>query len=336
MVLERPAVLFALAFLVVLGVLWRLSFRRGARTLRELGGAWRFEALMDVYLFKSFFSMLFLALFFVASILAISGVRWGETLVEERRGEREIVFLVDLSNSMLARDVPAGGEPISRLEVTRRVIGQVARSMASTRFAIVGFKGEAVKLMPLTEDIVALEGLLPYLGPGVMTVPGSDLQAGLEAALGAFSEGRRPYRTVLLFSDGESLSGNPNLPALQAGREGVPIYAFAVGSEAGAEVLLPGGEPVRDRRGEPVVSRLRPEVLERIATVSGGKLYRLKEPAPGTAEDILAELRGVADSGQLPGLRPVQKDRFRLFLALAAAFLSVAVLVRSVRWRDTL
>ena len=144
MVLERPSVLFALALLAVFGVLWRLSFRRGARTLRELGGAWRFEALMDVYIFKSFFSMLFLALFFVASILALTGMRWGETLVEERRGEREIVFLVDVSNSMMARDIPAGGQPISRLEKARRVIQQVARSMSSTRFALVAFKGQAV------------------------------------------------------------------------------------------------------------------------------------------------------------------------------------------------
>ena len=336
MLLERPMVLFALLLLVVLGALWRLSFRRGKRVLLELGGAWRFETLMDVYIFKSFFSFLFLALFFAASILALTGVRWGETLVEERRGEREIVFLVDVSNSMLARDIPSAEGPISRLEKTRRMIGQVARSMGSTRFALVAFKGGAVHLLPLTEDTVALENLLLYLGPGVMSSPGSNLQAGLERALGAFSTGRRPYRAVLLFSDGESLSGNPNAPALRAGQAGVPVYAFAVGSEAGAVVLRPDGEPVRDRRGEPVVSRLRPDVLERIATVSGGRLYEIKVSVEDTAAEVLADLRGPADRQQMPGLRRVHKDRFRLLLALALAFLAVSVLVRAVRWRDTL
>jgi Ca-activated chloride channel family protein len=169
-----------------------------------------------------------------------------------------------------------------------------------------------------------------------MSTPGSNLEAGLEAALHAFSTGRRPYRAVVLFSDGEFLSGNPNDPALRAGEAGVPVYVFAVGSEAGAPVLLGDGQPVRDRRGEPVVSRLRPEVLERIATVTGGRLYALGGAVEDAAAEMLKDLRGPGDRQQMPGLRRVPKDRFRLFLALAAGFLAVSVLVRAVRWRDTL
>jgi len=292
--------------------------------------------LMDVYLFKSFFSFLFLALFFVVSVFALTGVRWGEALVEERRGEREIVFLVDVSNSMLVRDIAEGNKRISRLEKSRRLIDQVARSMASTRFALVAFKGAGVRLLPLTEDLVALENALRYLAPGVMTSPGSDLESGLRDALTAFSRGRRPYRAVILFSDGEFLSGNPNASALQAAEEGVPIYAFAVGSEEGGAVVLSDGTPVRDRGGDPVVSRLRPDTLERVAAVSGGKLYDLEASVEESTRAMLRDLRGPADQRQMPGLRRVKKDRTRLFLALAAAFLSVSVLVRSVRWRDTL
>jgi Ca-activated chloride channel family protein len=336
MVLERPVVLFALALLVVLGVLWRLSFHRGRQVLFRLGGSWRFPMLMDVYLFKSFFSFLFLSLFFVASVFALSGVRWGETLVEERRGEREIVFLIDVSNSMLVQDIASGNARISRLEKSRRMVRQIARSMGSTRFALVAFKGEAVQLLPLTEDPVALENVLRYLTPAVMSSPGSNLETGLEAALTTFSKGRRPYRAIVLFSDGEFLTGNPNAPALRAAKEAVPVYVFAVGSEQGGAVILPGGEPARDRAGEPVVSRLRSDALERIATLSGGKLYEPKVAAEESSATILKDLRGPVDRQQMPGLRRMQKDRFRLFLALAVAFLAVSVLVRAVRWRDTL
>jgi len=336
MVLERPLVLLALAALIVLAALWRLSFRRGARALRELGGSWRFPVLMDVYLFKSFFSFLFLVLFFVASVLALSGVRWGETLVEERRGEREIVFVVDVSNSMLVRDVPSRGGGISRLEKTRSTIREIAGSMGGTRFAVVAFKGRAVQLLPLTEDAVALENLLRYLGPGLMTAPGSNLEAGLNTALEAFSKGRRPYRAIVLFSDGESLSGNPNAAALRAGARGVPVYALAAGSEEGGVVLLPDGTSAQDRAGNPVVSRLRRDTLERVAAVSGGRLYDPQLTAEESAAAILADLRGPGDQQQTPGLRRVPKDRYRLFLTLAAAFLTVSVLMRAVRWRDTL
>jgi Ca-activated chloride channel family protein len=336
MVLERPSVLFALSFVVLLGVLWQVSFRRGKRVLLQLGGEWRFPTLLDVYLFKSFFSFLFLALFFVVSVFALTGVRWGEALVEERRGEREIVFLVDVSNSMLVRDVAAAGSRISRLEKSRRLIAQLARSMSSTRFAVVAFKGAGVKLLPLTEDLVGLDNVLRYLSPGVMTTPGSDLESGLEDALAAFSRGRRPYRALILFSDGEFLSGNPNALALRAAGEGVPIYAFAVGSDQGGAVLLEDGTPVLDRGGHPVVSRLRPDALERVAVVSGGKLYEPGASVEESTRAMLRELRGPADQRQLPGLRRVKKERTRLFLALAVAFLTVTVLIRSVRWRDTL
>jgi Ca-activated chloride channel family protein len=334
MVVDRPAVLFALALLVPVAVLWRLSRRRGRGILEEVGGTWRLGALMDVYQFKSFFSFLFLALFVAVSVLALTGIRWGETLVEERRGEREIVFLVDVSNSMLARDVPPEG--MSRLEKARETIRRVARSMGSTRFAVVAFKGAAVQLLPLTEDAVALESLLRYLGPAVMTTPGTDIEGGLKTALGAFSQGRRPYRAVLLFSDGESLAGNPNAAALRAAQEQVPVYVCAAGSEEGSIILLPGGQLLRDGEGEAVISRLRREPLERIAALSGGELFTLREPVDKVAAAVVSSLRGTHEGEQLPGLRRVKKDRYRLFLALALGFLTLSLLVRAVRWRDTL
>ena len=94
---DRPAYLFLFLLFPLIVLAWRLEVGRGRATLRVLGGRWRSSVLMDVYLFKSFFSFLFFTFFFAAAVLALAGLRWGEHLVEERRSGQELVICLDVS-----------------------------------------------------------------------------------------------------------------------------------------------------------------------------------------------------------------------------------------------
>lgn len=329
--IDRPNVLLLMFLFLLVALAWRIDYGRGRRTLRDLGGGWRSSILLDVYVFKSFFSFLFFTLFFVASVLALAGFRWGEVLVEERRSGQELVICLDVSNSMLAED----GES-SRLQASVRTIRLTVEALEGVRIGLVVFKGQAVQLLPLTEDRYVLETVLQHVGPSVMTAPGSGLEDGILKSLEAFPESVQTYRSILLFSDGEYHSGNPLGAAEKAGSSKIPIYVVAVGSEEGAAVKLSGGKLLTDDNGNPVVSRLRIEILERIADVSGGELFRLAGEDREITGDILGAMKARAEGNMVLGMRREKKDRFRFFVCIALLFLGLSMTVKAIRWKNVL
>jgi hypothetical protein len=138
---------------------------------------------------------------------------------------------------------------------------------------------------------------------------------------------------VIIFSDGEYLSGNPNAAASQAGRQGIPIFTVAVGSTEGAPLFLSDGTPLVDRRGEPVVSKVRLETLDRIAQLSAGLSFQLIDPQQ-TAAEVAAALKTRQDGELTYGFKQVKKDRFRLFLGLSLTFFMLYMMVRIIRWKN--
>lgn len=329
--IEHPRLLWLLLLLPVFAVLWWLALGRVRRSLRLLGGAWRLEALRDVVLFKSFLSFVFFVLFLASGVLALAGLRWGEQLVEERRAGREVVLALDVSHSMLATD----GQ-LPRLERALRAVRRLLPQLENTRVALVAFKGQAARLLPLTEDPYALDTALRFVGPQVMSSPGTGLAEGIAAALDSLDPERGSYQAVVLFSDGEHLEGNPVGAAQRAGERGVPIYVVGTGSEEGSEVHLPSGAPVLDPSGRPVISRLRADTLQRIASVSGGAYHDLQEGEAQTVQALLSDLAGREEGGLVLGMRRQKKDRYRLFVLIALSCLALGAAVRAVRWKDTL
>jgi Ca-activated chloride channel family protein len=329
--IDRPNVLLLMFLFLLVALAWRIDYGRGRRTLRDLGGGWRSSILRDVYVFKSFFTFLFFSLFFVASVLALAGFRWGEVLVEERRSGQELVICLDVSNSMLAED----GES-SRLLASVRTIRRTVEALEGVRIGLVVFKGQAVQLLPLTEDRYVLETVLQHVGPSVMTAPGSGLEEGILESLEAFPDSVQTYRSILLFSDGEHHSGNPLGAAENAGSAKIPVYVVAVGSEEGAAVKLSGGKLLTDDKGNPVVSRLRIELLERIADISGGELFRLAGEDREITGDILGAMKARAEGNMVLGMRREKKDRFRFFVFVALLFLGLSMTVKAIRWKNIL
>jgi Ca-activated chloride channel family protein len=286
---------------------------------------------MDVFLFKSFFSFLFFSLFFAAAVLALAGLRWGEQLVEERRSGQELVICLDVSNSMLAEE--GGG---SRLEHSIRTIRRTVDQLEGVRIGLVVFKGQAVELIPLTEDRYVLETAMRYVGPSVMTNPGSGLEDGIRRSLEGFPPSAQTYRSILLFSDGEYHSGNPLSAAEEARSVKIPVYVVAVGTDEGAAVRLPGGTVLVDGEGNPIVSRPRLDELERIAEISGGSLFRMYGEDREMPEKILGAMKAQSEGDMVLGMRREKKDRFRLLVLLSLLFLTLSLAVKAVRWKNVL
>ncbi len=256
---------------------------------------------------------------------------WGEeVLLVEQRGV-DVVVALDVSRSMLARDVAP-----SRLERAKLEVAALAARARGDRLGLVVFAGEARLSVPLTHDLDTFRGLVEPVDPFSVRRGGTDLGRALDAATEALAEARGEaragqYEVILLLTDGEDLEGRGLAAAKRAAAQGITIHCVGFGSTRGSKIALEGGSGgesfLTDDRGEEVVSAMDSESLRRMASESGGEFLR--------ADAVPLPLLEIYDKRILPSARRVydaqeqssKKHRFQwlLFLAIPLGLVALAL-----------
>jgi len=324
-----------LLWLLVLAPLAGLAARRLWRRRLDADAAWAsrglWDRLLDGYRPRRLAgSVALLAVAVLATGLALAQPRWGSVEREVERRGVDVVFVLDSSLSMNARDV----QP-SRLFAAQTLVRRLVRDMPGNRVALVQAEGEGVVMTPLTLDGAVIDLLLDAIAPGTLPVPGTRLAGPLRQALGLFDPGGRGHRVVVVLSDGEDHGGGLGPALEELRREGVVVHAIGVGTPQGAPVPLPegsrrrngisqrDGEPQlkRDAEGQVVISRLAEEVLEQAADATGGVYLR----ATGAGADlapVVARIEAMATRRFASETLDTRAERFQWPLALAAAALA--------------
>jgi Ca-activated chloride channel family protein len=228
-----------------------------------------------------------LGLALLAAVVALAGPRRGAMLVPIETRELNRVVVIDVSLSMAAEDVGA-----SRLDAAKAIAKRVIEAH-SGRVGLVVFENGADVVSPLTSDGEAVAALVDSLQPGEVSLPGSDVAAGLEAALKLLDSDPRQRGDVVLISDGEDQGGHVSGAVAKLRARGVAVSAIAVGTVRGATIPNPdGGGPLRDESGQIVTTYAKPDALELIAQRTGGRFF--DNPFGEHALDALAASGGGA------------------------------------------
>ncbi len=255
--------------------------------------------------------------------LAMARPQWGIIEEEVKRKGEDVVFLLDVSKSMLAKDV----QP-NRLERAKLAIRDFLNRHAGGRVGLVAFAGDAFLWCPLTLDYDAFEETLSDLTPDSLNVPGSDIASALFAARGAFEKTEK-RKVLIVLSDGEDLEKLGIKAAGKLAEDGVIIYTVGIGTPNGAQIMIPGpgGEPVAmlDEKNQPVNSALDEKTLTEIAQATGGN-YRLLNTIAGGMADVGRTLRMTEGKG-LTQVRKLGIDRYQWPLGVAIFLLVVESLL---------
>lgn len=253
-------------------------------------------------------------LFLAFLIIALAAPRWGKQMQMEYRRGVDVVFAVDLSRSM---EVPDSPEALSRLDRALRIAREVAEAAGAIRLGAAVGKGRGVLAVPLTYDTRALVSFLEGLSGSTITGWGTNLEALIDAASGAFQNGFPTSREIILFSDGEALSGTLSTAIDRLLGQGIRISAVGLGTEQGgpvpAQQTLSGTElpaveeaPWSYRRSEP---------LRNAAERTGGVYI------DGNHDDavklLLAYIRSHGHTSGMQGYRGEAKARWRVFVIAA-------------------
>lgn len=279
----NPHLLWLLLLPAAAVVIYMLAAVMRRRRLARFGNMATLRELMpEVSTARNHFKFL---LFIIAMILiAVAAARpqFGSKLREEKSRGVEMMLVVDVSNSMLAEDF----EP-SRLERTKYAIDKLFDGLKQERVGVIVFAGEAKVQLPITSDYRMAKAFAKRISPTLVAEQGTSIGKALSMAMMSFSSQSDNSRVMILITDGETHDNNALEVAQQAAEQGIKIFTIGIGTPEGAPISI-NGEYISDENGEMVVSKLNEQMLQEIASTTGGAYVRASKQSIGLDEIVKA------------------------------------------------
>jgi Ca-activated chloride channel family protein len=269
---------------------------------------------------------LLLALIFL--IIGMARPAWNpkpETI--ERRG-RDVVFVLDVSKSMLAEDLYP-----NRLERAKLAILDCIDRFEGDRIALVAFAGTAAIKCPLTLDYGFFRMMLKDISVDSIARGGTMIGDAIRKVMTeVFDDQVKEFKDIILITDGEDHDSFPVEAAKQAGEKGVRIIAIGLGDEnEGRRIPITtetGQHTFLKYKGQEVWSKLDGDILRQMVNATpGGKYLNV---ATGTIDlgNVYARLIATAEKKKLEA-NTIQRyeEKFQIFLGIAFILLCVEFFV---------
>ena len=270
------------------------------------------------------FGLLLLGL--ALAIVSLAQPRWGYTFEDVKRKGLDLLVAVDTSRSMLSNDV----QP-SRLDRVKLAIQDLIDELQGDRVGLIAFAGRAFLQAPLTIDYDAVIEAVNDLDTKTIPEGGTNISSAITLATQSFGKSAMGNRALIIFTDGEELSGDAVKTAKAAADAGVRIFTIGVGTPQGSLIPVTGdnGETsfVKDSAGQVVKSKLDDKRLREVAEATGGFYVHL-ENGPRTMQQVetegLAKMQAAEMDVRL-SRRPIERYEWPLGAALIALALSILI-----------
>ena len=270
------------------------------------------------------FGLLLLGL--ALAIVSLAQPRWGYTFEDVKRKGLDLLVAVDTSRSMLSNDV----QP-SRLDRVKLAIQDLIDELQGDRVGLIAFAGRAFLQAPLTIDYDAVIEAVNDLDTKTIPEGGTNISSAITLATQSFGKSAMGNRALIIFTDGEELSGDAVKTAKAAADAGVRIFTIGVGTPQGSLIPITGdnGETsfVKDSAGQVVKSKLDDKRLREVAEATGGFYVHL-ENGPRTMQQVetegLAKMQAAEMDVRL-SRRPIERYEWPLGAALIALALSILI-----------
>ena len=316
--------LLAIPFLVAL---FLTAEKRGEKRLHEFVSARLLPQLagtVNRFRHALRFALQLLGLTF--ALIALAQPRWGYTFQDVKRKGLDLLIAVDTSRSMLSNDV----QP-NRLERVKLAAQDLINELQGDRVGLIAFAGRAFLQAPLTIDYGAVVESINDLDTKTVPEGGTNISEAIALASRTFGKSAMGNRALIIFTDGEELSGDAVKSAKAATDAGVRIFTVGVGTPQGSLIPISGedGETafVKDSAGQVVKSKLDEKRLREVAQASGG-FYLQLENGPRTMQQIysggLAKMQAAEFDVRL-SRRPIERYEWPLGAALFALALSILI-----------
>lgn len=272
----KPEILWHLLWILpAMLVLFFAASHKTARTLQAFLGK-NAENPDYVLLSKGrrVFRFVLLCLAVLCLVVAAARPSWGVQIQELNGQGRDLLFVFDVSRSMLAKDV----QP-SRLAHAKWLVKELVKLNPGDRFGLIAFAGKGFLECPLTTDRTSFELSLDELSTDSIPLGGTNIQEALAAALQAFKAAETSHRAVILVTDGDELEGNSGKAVDEIVARKIPLFIAGIGDPSQPSIIqVPDGrggvKTLTDANGNVVNSPLNEKQLGELAKRTGGIYVR--------------------------------------------------------------
>lgn len=262
---EYLYLLFTLPFLIIGFIYLNIKKRKDVEKLGNLRMIKRF--MPELSLKRSYlkFWLTFAAIVF--GIIVLSRPQAGTKAEKTERKGIELVIAIDVSNSMLARDIKP-----DRLSKAKQILTRIIDERRDDKVAIVVFAGEAFVQLPMTADNQSAKIFLESIDPTLVPIQGTVIGSAINIGMNSFTSEKDIDKAMIIITDGESHEGNAVEMAAEAAAQGIQINVVGIGTTEGAPIPINqySNELKKDSEGEIVVSKLNEAMCKEIAQAGKG------------------------------------------------------------------
>jgi len=257
-----------------------------------------------------------LLMFAVASIvLALARPVWGVGVKKLAREGHDVVFLLDVSNSMSARDLVP-----NRLERCKLWIKDCLAGFKDHRVALVVFAGSASIKSPLTKDYAFIRSALSKADRWSVAQGGTRIgDALIKTCDKLFADKKSGARDIILLTDGGTFEKDLSKAIKSVNDKNAQLIVIGVGATTkGARIPSPDGKGYMRYNGEYVSSRMQTAVLRSIIRKCRDGAYIPAGTGNMDLSDIYRRLseRRASDTMGSEEIA-VPNEIFQVFIALA-------------------
>ena len=251
-------------------------------------------------------------------IVAIARPRSSEQMERVDTEGIDIILAMDVSTSMLARDLTP-----DRINASKDIAIEFIAQRPTDRMGIVVFAGESFTQCPLTTDRATLINLMKEVQTDIIE-DGTAIGNGLATAVARMKDSDAKSRVVILLTDGVNNRGeiSPQMAAEIAKTYGIRVYTIGVGKEGMAPypVMTPWGVEVQNVKVE-----IDEALLSEIAESTGGRYFRATDNTK--LAEIYSEINKMEKARTTVDSFPIYKELFGVYALMTLLALMLELLL---------
>ena len=163
--------------------------------------------------------------------IALAGPTWEKLPQPLQQSEQAMVIILDLSPSMRATD----NKP-SRIVRARLKIKDLLSQRKDGLTALIVYAGEAHTVTPLTDDTKTIANLLSTLTPGLLPIPGSNIEMAMTMARTLVADSGIQHAAYVVLTDGIDPKAISSIERTLKQQAQQTLFIMGIGTPEGAPI----------------------------------------------------------------------------------------------------
>lgn len=213
-------------------------------------------------------SLALLGLFILFSAISLARPQKQNSPTERKASGIDIIIAMDVSTSMLIKDLRFGRRIEPRDHVAREVVKGFIKLRPNDRIGLIPFAGQPYQESPITLEHEWLLSKIDQVKPSRDLSQGTAIGSAISASAIRLDKRKdTKSRIIVLLTDGSNNSGKLSpLQAAEAAKTlGIKVYTVGIGTKEGRLTSQHHTTPEFDTK-----------TLQRIAEITGAEYYRAK------------------------------------------------------------